>query len=361
MASSPFFFCIDSFSPKAKHFFCFFILVILCLSANCKTITFDVERRFLTEDPIQKIHRLAKNLTFNDIVPMTMFEATRDVDLQNFKNVQYFAPLFIGASKQKMTFIFDTGSEWLWVPLDTCSSCQLDVYTPTESFKDSKQKHTITYGSGTVKGTIATDEVRILEEDDKLSMKLLGVTEEIGIQGTQADGILGLAPSSTDGSDLLVEKLNKMGIIDNKSFGVDINIKEKQSRITLGGYDDSKVSSDEDFIYLSLHNNKDWWVPHSKVKYGAFTATSKGGLTVFDTGTSITTFQMNTYYAILTALQKASKTDCFFNDYQGDTYLHCPCNQKEDFESIDIQLKGYLFSISTDNYILELSIDNVNT
>lgn len=44
----------------------------------------------------------------------------REVPLDNFKNFQYYAPLFIGSNTEQFTFIFDTGSEWLWVPLDSC-------------------------------------------------------------------------------------------------------------------------------------------------------------------------------------------------------------------------------------------------
>jgi hypothetical protein len=40
--------------------------------------------------------------------------------ISNFKDLQYFGTLYIGPNKQKMTFIYDTGSSWFWIPTDLC-------------------------------------------------------------------------------------------------------------------------------------------------------------------------------------------------------------------------------------------------
>lgn len=41
-------------------------------------------------------------------------------DITNFKDLQYYGDLFLGPSRQRMTFIYDTGSSWIWVPTHLC-------------------------------------------------------------------------------------------------------------------------------------------------------------------------------------------------------------------------------------------------
>ena len=41
--------------------------------------------------------------------------------MTNFRNFQYYSTLYIGADSKEMTFIYDTGSTTLWLPLNTCT------------------------------------------------------------------------------------------------------------------------------------------------------------------------------------------------------------------------------------------------
>ena len=45
----------------------------------------------------------------------TLMTTTFGVD-----DFQYKGTLYMGSQKQAMTFIFDTGSSWLWIPSDAC-------------------------------------------------------------------------------------------------------------------------------------------------------------------------------------------------------------------------------------------------
>lgn len=46
----------------------------------------------------------------------------KEVNLTNSYNYQYYGKLWIGSHLQEMTFIFDTGSAWTWIPSEDCSS-----------------------------------------------------------------------------------------------------------------------------------------------------------------------------------------------------------------------------------------------
>ena len=66
----------------------------------------------------------------------------------------------MGSKKQSMKFVFDTGSDDLWVPGKDCSTCpnkdkfKMDKST---SFVDLKTAEDINYLKGFVKGTLARD------------------------------------------------------------------------------------------------------------------------------------------------------------------------------------------------------------
>ena len=50
---------------------------------------------------------------------ITIAESVR-VDLQNVRDIQYMGDLYVGSSGQKLSFVFDTGSVWTWIPLSEC-------------------------------------------------------------------------------------------------------------------------------------------------------------------------------------------------------------------------------------------------
>jgi hypothetical protein len=49
---------------------------------------------------------------------------SRDVNMTNAQDMQYYVTLYIGSKRQAMTFIIDSGSSWLWVPSVSCTQCK---------------------------------------------------------------------------------------------------------------------------------------------------------------------------------------------------------------------------------------------
>jgi len=96
-------------------------------------------------------------------------------DVTNVNNLQYFATLYIGANKKEMTFIYDTGSTHLWVPMANCSSCPNNKYTATSTFVDTNSRDTIQYGSGRVEGSIAVDDVAITRDQPSIRSSKLTI------------------------------------------------------------------------------------------------------------------------------------------------------------------------------------------
>jgi hypothetical protein len=82
--------------------------------------------------------------------------------MTNYYNFQYYSTLYIGADSKEMTFVYDTGSSPLWVPLDTCTGCaSTNKYTPTSTYINSTTAKTIDYALGSISGHYATENVRL--------------------------------------------------------------------------------------------------------------------------------------------------------------------------------------------------------
>ena len=73
--------------------------------------------------------------------------------------------LLLSRSAQQFNVILDTGSSDLWVASNDCQSCPGNIATfdstKSSSFASQSQQITISYGSGQVAGTVATDTVNM--------------------------------------------------------------------------------------------------------------------------------------------------------------------------------------------------------
>jgi hypothetical protein len=112
-----------------------------------------------------------------------------------------------------MRFIYDTGSSWMWVPIKGCKGCptgNLLDSTLSTSFIDSTSAKELFYGKGYVNGTISFDIVSATGEIKQgVNLKLLAVNAAKDLEGTKADGILGLSPTElVNGSSFVLQLYN---------------------------------------------------------------------------------------------------------------------------------------------------------
>mmetsp|Transcript_777 Transcript_777/g.760 ORF Transcript_777/g.760 Transcript_777/m.760 type:complete len:332 (+) Transcript_777:60-1055(+) len=274
------------------------------------------------------------------------------ITLQNNQDAAYTGKLSLGGNKEEHTFFFDTGSPWLWVALDDCTSCNwpgVNPYTPDSSTnKPSSKVGNATYVDGQfATGNIATDEVRITADSEPITMNIIGVSEAHDIGNIPADGILGLAPSPAKNTDLFVTQLHKQGLIPDDMFGLEIKPNGQDSFITLGGYDTERVPDPKEIKWINLYNKDSWWTEFRHVYYGDTILSSKGGLVVFDSGTSITTMSENILYAIINGFYtKTEGQSCTIKQFQGLDLWHCPCIGN--FDDIGISMNGYMAFLNSD-------------
>ena len=64
----------------------------------------------------------------------------RSVQITNERNMQYHSYFYVGSHRQKMSFILDTGSAWMWLPSAKCpvDECRGERFNASmsETFKD---------------------------------------------------------------------------------------------------------------------------------------------------------------------------------------------------------------------------------
>lgn len=103
-----------------------------------------------SKDPIKErgVHRNSTIIDLHEAVRRGL--ATYDKVMTNYYNYQYYSTLYVGAHDYEMTFIYDTGSDYLWIPLNNCSNWGGTKYTPSSTFTTNGTRDGIYYldGSG---------------------------------------------------------------------------------------------------------------------------------------------------------------------------------------------------------------------
>lgn len=99
-----------------------------------------------------------------------------------------------------MTFIFDTGSAWTWIPSEDCDKTECTKnhynYKLSEGYKNTGGQDEIFYGIGYVKGYIVNDDISITNSKETAArdVNFLSVTNAKSLDKLVSDGLLGLSP-----------------------------------------------------------------------------------------------------------------------------------------------------------------------
>lgn len=131
------------------------IAVFLLLGAS-SAAKIPLSKRELTKEILLKQKQAYEDLGKNFLDNANGSE----LPLKDFMNTQYFATASIGTPAQDFTVVPDTGSSNLWVYSHSCYSIPCWYHATYNSAKSSTYKKDgrafdITYGSGSVKGTVS--------------------------------------------------------------------------------------------------------------------------------------------------------------------------------------------------------------
>ena len=176
--------------------------------------------------------------------------------IYNYFNIQYYGSIFIGDKYSKFNVIFDTGSNFLWIPSNNCYNCR----TYTNKFDKSLSSSTIytnvvkniTYAEGFINGTIITDKISLKPGKMEVNnFEIILVNNETNLNGTIADGVLGLGIyDENEMKNSLIYSLYLSNAILSPSFSFYLTDSKKDSRVYIGDI------FDNEYIKNILYKNK---------------------------------------------------------------------------------------------------------
>lgn len=268
----------------------------------------------------------------------------------------YVGELDIGSQNKTMEFIYDTGSDWLWVPIN-CQSCYWQYssrFSPSSSTTTTftGDNDTIFYTDGSyVEGDVMQTSVRLGDSLTIPAMNTLGVKypNVDFITSWYADGVVGLAPKTTSAySDLLVQKLYDNGLIDENLFSVKYRERDGDSHILFGGIDDDQFKGD--ISWIDILSTKFWTFSITDVKYKK---KSVGGVVTTGTlvsGTALTYFPTSVFKSLKSQIYEENN-NCF-GTYTG--LIQCsPCRSESELETIQLSNDQFTLEMKPESYVLD--------
>ena len=178
------------------------------------------------------------------------------IEIYNYFNIQYYGSIFIGDKYSKFNVIFDTGSNFLWIPSNNCYNCR----TYTNKFDKSLSLSTIytnevkniTYAEGFINGTIIKDKISLKPGKMEVNnFEIILVNNETNLNGTIADGVLGLGIyDENEIKNSLIYSLYLSNAILSPSFSFYLTDSKKDSRVYIGDI------FDNEYIKNILYKNK---------------------------------------------------------------------------------------------------------
>ena len=250
--------------------------------------------------------------------------------------------------------MLDTGSSNLWVPSQQCGSIACYLHTKYDSSSSSTYKKNgsdfaIHYGSGSLEGFVSQDTVSIGDITIK-KQDFAEATSEPGLAFAfgRFDGILGLGYNTISVNGIVPPfyQMLDQKLLDEPVFSFylgDTNDSGDESEAVFGGIDKSHFKGD--LTYIPLRRKAYWEVDFDAIAFGDEVAELENHGVILDTGTSLNV--LPTTLADMLNKEIGAK-----KGYNGQYSIDCAA--KKDLPPITFTLAGYNFSLSSDDYILEV-------
>ncbi|RDW91528.1 hypothetical protein BP5796_02693 [Coleophoma crateriformis] len=211
---------------------------------------------------------------------------------QDGTDYSYFTEVALGSKGTLMYMLLDTGAGTSWVMGPTCTSdsCVLhNSFGPADSttYKSSTETFSVSYGSGSVSGTLATDSLTLAGLTFSMTLGNANLTSA-DFTAFPFDGILGLS-MATGATPNFVQTLVSSKSLKSNLFGISINRAEdgtNTGEINFGAPDTSKFDGSLSYSAVSGAAGGDWAIPMDDMGLDGSLAGLTGKLAYIDTGTS---------------------------------------------------------------------------
>ena len=158
----------------------------------------------------------------------------------------------MGSGSQPVKVIYDTGSDWLIVGTQECTTCKGSPYDYSTSTQFQKgldsNTETFVYGSAIMEGFKASDLVCVLPNLETCTgMQWFASTLQTGL-GDNSNGIVGLSTGSNAYAHgpLLIEELYKAGSIEQAVFAIYLGGLDQSTYLDIGGFHNESMKNAEE-------------------------------------------------------------------------------------------------------------------
>ncbi|XP_040276550.1 pepsin A-like [Bufo bufo] len=271
--------------------------------------------------------------------------------LVNYMDNEYFGLISIGSPPQDFSVVFDTGSANLWVPSVSCSSMACSNhhrFNPrlSSTFQSTDETVSISYGTGSMKGVLAYDNVQVGSLVVTKQGLIISETESFFLYYSHFDGILGLGYPilSVSGTAPVFDNMWSEGLIPEDIFSVYLS-REKSSVVVFGGVDDSLYSGS--LHWVPVTHERFWQITINSVTLnGQVLACADGCQAIVDTGTSVIAGHPEAIRRIQEAI--GAKADIY-------GLYHVTCDHVSSLPDMTITINGMTYSVPAAAYINQFS------
>ncbi|KAK9397434.1 cathepsin D-like [Crotalus adamanteus] len=302
--------------------------------------------------------------------------------LHNYMDAQYYGQICLGTPKQCFNVVFDTGSSNLWVPSSKCCLIHLACWVHKHyhslfscTHKADKSKFEIHYGSGSLKGFVSQDVLRI----GNVTVKNQTFAEATDLPGlvfvaAKFDGIMGLGYPSISVNNITppFDNMMKAKLLKNNVFSFHLcntnetSPQENGGEVIFGGINHNAYVGK--LHYIPVSRKAYWQIKMDKItieeqtkekacwpwnlleKNNSSTICKDGCQGIVDTGTSLITGP-STDIKILNEAIGAQRA--FGGQYIID------CQKLSEMPSVTFHLDGRPYILTPKEYTLQMTQEKV--
>ncbi|KAL8763786.1 MAG: hypothetical protein Q9184_000488 [Pyrenodesmia sp. 2 TL-2023] len=311
------------------------------------------QKRFgtLTRSPVKRDN----NYDFLTASPPT--QTNSEAIHEDGTDFSYFASINFGSSGKPMYMLIDTGAANTWVMGSDCKSqvCgQHSTLGPSDSpsLEVFSNDFDLTYGTGSVSGSTARDNVKIAGMSISLPFGLASEVSE-DFSAYPMDGILGLGPPSSRSMEFptAMETIQKAKALSSNLFGVNLQRADDGSidgEISFGAPNQAKYQGP--ISHTSLVAGASMWeIPIDDAKVNGKSCSMTGKSAIIDTGTSFILLPPSDAEQLHSQIPGSQQDGETFN-------IPCTCQTP-----VQLIFSGVSYSISPADYVGDPISDGSST
>lgn len=333
-------------------FYCFLLIIA---QISCSIYRIPLKKTYkptYTSSPTTQNHSFIEKL-------QTTVSNLNNIRLNNYFDSQYSGSIQLGSDNTTYNIIFDTGSQWLFLPDKNCRSCvATNYFTCSDSktcYNTTNNLISISYGKGFISGFPVYDQILINGKLFITKHKFINVIFQKDFDGFSADGLCGLGLDGfidRDTENNLIRNLFLGGQIDNQMFSFKL-LRESHSNddvtseMVIGGYDNDSFIGNMSFYDVSSNQNY-WAIDLEKVFFNGGLIKNSVSQALIDTGTSILIIPTSEFVIFYEMLKK-NNNNCIIVNHV--VKCACPDGDISKFPDFIFVFNGVNYTLEPEYYV----------